>query len=593
MKQYFFWLVQASFLFFVYSCDKQVINDESSWLAPEPDYFYSADSERPLPTSQGWLDFTSSDGYGRIVSDMGTKAWEANGVGGRAQWKINPDISMNMDASNVGWKMTVIMRMVSGNYITNYYANGEVRFLPIIELDEKGDLIATIEGGSSHILVKGTGGEEYHTYEVEYDPKIKLATFRFDGVDIVTWAGQNTTQNMIVWGNGSTTKASVAYYRYVGFDILGERTTNTIFKQDVFIGGVEGPNGTSNYRIPSLITAADGSLLAFAEGRASGSDAGHAGYPIKMVMKRSTDNGTTWSEVQIIHENDEFDYSDPRIILNEQNGKLYLFYTQWPDNCGQRCVPQGLDDNSSNLFLRTSDDNGQTWSEAMNLNQQVKDPTWRALNCGPGIGIQLKNQIFEQGGHNGRLIIPGLRVNRYGEFNALSIFSDDEGQTWKPGNEYSTLFGTNESEIVELNDGQLLLSSRGMGSDSPNRGFYTSDDGGVNWNVLNTPVVNITRVDASMIRYSSVKDGDSINRILFSAPMGSPPGSGSGRYNLGIWVSYDEGKTFADPVQITSGFSAYSAICKLKDGSVGVLYEKESSTRISFLRFDISEVEKR
>ncbi len=596
-KTFFYLMLLIFFLSSFFSCEKEqkeIEENQYTELLPEAgyDFLYIANSENKTPSSQGWNDFLSVSGNGSLLTDLNVTAWKANGENGRAQWLIDPNLEMNLAASTGGWKMTVAMKVKSGGSITNYYANGSIRYLPFISLNSSGDLIATLEDGGTHTLVSETGAEDYHTYEVEYDPGIKQATFRFDGKDVETYKGKTTNQNMIVWGNGSSNNAGVAYYQYVAFRFLGEKpSASTIFEKDVFVGGVEGSNGTSNYRIPSLIAAADGSLLAFAEGRTSGSDAGHAGYPIKLSMKRSTDNGTTWGEVQIIHENVNFDYSDPRVILNEKTGKLYLFYTQWPDDCGQRCVPQGLDDNSSNLFLRTSENNGQTWSDPVNLNKQVKDSTWRALNCGPGNGLQLKYQTAEQGGHNGRLIIPGLRVNRYGEFNSLSIFSDDDGQTWKHGNEYSTLFGTNESEIVELNDGRLLLSSRGSGSDSPSRGFYISEDGGENWKVHNSAVINITRVDAAMIRYSSTKEGDSKNRILFTAPMGSPPGSGSGRNNLGIWVSYDEGETFSEPVQLVAGFSAYSAMTKLKDGSVGIVYEKESTTRITFLKFGLSEIE--
>ncbi|MCK4747128.1 MAG: exo-alpha-sialidase, partial [Bacteroidales bacterium] len=349
-----------------------------------------------------------------------------------------------------------------------------------------------------------------------------------------------------------TEKAGIAYYQYVTFEYLGEKPDSSrIFEKDVFVGGREGINGTSNYRIPSLIAANDGSLLAFAEGRASGSDPGQAGAPINMSMKRSTDNGYTWSDVQVIHEDVNFDYSDPRLILNDQSGKLFLLYTQWPDDCGQKCVPSGLDNNSSINYLRTSTDNGITWSEAVNLNNQIKDPGWRALNVGPGNGVRLKYQTPAQGGKNGRLILPGLRVDGNGQFNSLSIYSDDDGQSWNAGQESSTLSGTNESELVELNDGRLLLTSRGNNSSSPSRGFYISEDGGISWKVHNSPKIFITTVDAAMIRYSSTKEGDPANRILFTAPMGAPVGTGSGRYNLGIWVSYDEGESFNNPTQIT------------------------------------------
>ena len=602
-KTFFFLMLLIFFLSGFCSCEKKQEQEETeeiieeiqySELVPEAGYdlVYRADSADKTPTSQGWTDFSSNGGNGSLLADQNVSAWKASGRSGRAQWLIYPNLAMNSAASAGGWKMTVAMRMESGGYITNYYANGSTRYLPVISLNQKSDLIAELEDGGTHTLINETGDEDYHIYQVEYVPDLNKAIFRFDGEEIETWRGKSTSQNIIVWGNGSSSIAGVAYYQYVAFEYLGEKPDSSrIFETDVFVGGAEGSNGTSNYRIPSLIVANDGSLLAFAEGRASGSDAGHAGYPIKLSMKRSTDNGTTWGEVQIIHEDVNFDYSDPRLILNEQTGKLFLLYTQWPDDCGQKCVPAGRDNNSSVNFLRTSEDNGVTWSDTVNLNNQIKDASWRALNVGPGNGIRLKYQTAEQGGKNGRLIIPGLRVNGDGQFNSLSIYSDDDGQTWHAGQENSTLPGTNESELVELNDGRLLLSSRGNNNPSPSRGFYISEDGGISWNVHNSPQIFITTVDAAMVRYSSTKEGDPVNRILFTAPMGAPPGTGSGRSNLGIWVSYDEGESFDSPTQIAAGFSAYSAMDKLKDGSIGVLYEKEGSTRITFLKFGLSEIE--
>ena len=58
---------------------------------------------------------------------------------------------------------------------------------------------------------------------------------------------------------------------------------------EVFISGEDGYH---TYRIPAIIKAEDGSLLAFAEGRRGGQ--GDSG-DIDLVMKRSTDGGATWS----------------------------------------------------------------------------------------------------------------------------------------------------------------------------------------------------------------------------------------------------------------------------------------------------------
>ncbi len=156
----------------------------------------------------------------------------------------------------------------------------------------------------------------------------------------------------------------------------------------VFTGSAEGPTGTSNYRIPSITVTPNGDLLAFVEARRSSGDAGVAGKPIDMAMKRSTDGGLTWTDYTVMHSNSAFDYSDPRAVVDANTGTVHLLYTQWPDGCGQSCVGPGLGDDSSQTFHQTSTDNGVTWSGPINITAQVKDPTWEAMNTGPGIGIQ-------------------------------------------------------------------------------------------------------------------------------------------------------------------------------------------------------------
>lgn len=65
-------------------------------------------------------------------------------------------------------------------------------------------------------------------------------------------------------------------------------------QNSVFISGTE---GHKSYRIPAIISLPNGNLLAFAEGRVQGS--GDFG-DINIVMKRSSDNGKTWSSMSTI-----------------------------------------------------------------------------------------------------------------------------------------------------------------------------------------------------------------------------------------------------------------------------------------------------
>ena len=352
------------------------------------------------------------------------------------------------------------------------------------------------------------------------------------------------------------------------------------YASDVFRGGLEGPEGTSNYRIPGMTVAPDGTILAFAEGRRNGSDPGAAGYPIDMVMKRSTDNGQTWEPLVVMHTNPAFDYSDPRSVTDLITGKVQFMYMQWPDDCGQTCVPVGLGDNSSVTFIQTTDDNGQTWSGPFNINSQVKDPSWSALNCGPGHGIQLKWQTDPA--RNGRLVVPG----HYNSSNGIAIYSDDNGVTWQSGTPIAGA-ALNESEVVELTNGDLLWDARW----SDYRKHAISHDGGETWEYRGLGDIHITAVDCSIARFSAKRDGQDRDRVLFLGPLGDPVGSGSGRSNMGIWTSYDEGDSFINPVQIDSGTGAYSVIQCLQDGTIGALYEETGNTWIRFINCGIEQLE--
>src|SRR5688500_15369397 len=77
---------------------------------------------------------------------------------------------------------------------------------------------------------------------------------------------------------------------------------------DVFINGHE---GYSSFRIPALITTKRGTLLAFAEGRASLRD--HAENDI--VLKRSTDDGKTWGPLQLVHEDGTNALGNPTAVM--------------------------------------------------------------------------------------------------------------------------------------------------------------------------------------------------------------------------------------------------------------------------------------
>ena len=88
---------------------------------------------------------------------------------------------------------------------------------------------------------------------------------------------------------------------------------------DVFISGQD---GSHTYRIPSVVVASDGGLLAFCEARrTTGSDTGD----IDLVLKRSADGGATWGEMQVIWDDGPNTCGNPCAVGEEEPREKITF----------------------------------------------------------------------------------------------------------------------------------------------------------------------------------------------------------------------------------------------------------------------------
>ncbi len=363
------------------------------------------------------------------------------------------------------------------------------------------------------------------------------------------------------------------------------------------------------FRIPGMIVARDGSILVFAEGRrGDGSDPRRdKNAPIDIVMRRSTDNGRTWQPLVVIDSGfrpngDLADFGDPTPVLDATTGTVFLFYGQWPD-IAPRNVAYGQstdsDDGNQTVWVRSSTDHGKTWSDRKQIvypdepNETSDGLYWRQAEPGPGSGIQLQWQDHKT--RNGRLIIPAKRAASKTPDGQVTVepfvfYSDDHGKTWQVG-KVTPGPDANESEVVELTDGRVLLDARQNSGDFRRR--HLSTDGGVTWGADNPDDIRLTKVDGSLARYSAKRAGHDRDRILFSGPRGQ---GGLNRNNITVWSSYDEGKTFVKPVQFNSGFAAYSVVQRLSDGTIGLLLETASGVadrygEIKLYRFKAAELE--
>ena len=85
---------------------------------------------------------------------------------------------------------------------------------------------------------------------------------------------------------------------------------NLVAQSKVFVSG---DGGYKSFRIPAILKAPNGDLLAFCEGRLNGSsDFGN----IKIVLKRSADNGKTWRPLQVVASNDSLQAGNPAPVVD-------------------------------------------------------------------------------------------------------------------------------------------------------------------------------------------------------------------------------------------------------------------------------------
>jgi sialidase-1 len=338
---------------------------------------------------------------------------------------------------------------------------------------------------------------------------------------------------------------------------------------DVFRNG-EG--GYPAYRIPALVVSGKGRLLAFAEGRKNLRD--HAENDI--VLRRSTNNGTSWESLQVVAEDGTNSLNNPTAVVIRENGRVFLVYQRYLQGFDERKAEPGYESpRVCRTYLVHSDNDGVTWSEPREITRGVKRPREVTGNAsGPGFGIQLS-----RGKHAGRILIP-FNQGPYGKWKVYAAYSDDLGNSWKYG-ETAPEGGpgyANEVQFAELSDGRVMLNARNQNGEKVRKVAFSSD-GGTTWSATITdPALIEPACQASILMHPT----GSGNALLFSNP-----GSTTARTNGIIRMSLDEGKSWPVSRVIYPGSFAYSCLGSLQDGRVACLFERDGYSKISIAIFSV------
>lgn len=321
-----------------------------------------------------------------------------------------------------------------------------------------------------------------------------------------------------------------------------------------------GDYGSANWRIPALCALPDGSLLAVNDKRKF--NEGDLPQDIDIVACRSTDNGRTWSEpVTIVAgQGVKKGFGDPALVVTEKGEVICAF-------AGGNGYFQSTEEDPIRLFVTRSIDGGKTWSKPEDITFQIWGTKalnsacqkYRASFFSSGNGLRLT-----RGAHKGRIMfaVPMLRKDEWVSDNFV-VYSDDDGHSWQVSE--CAFSGGDEAKLVELVDGRVLLSTRQSGP----RGYNISEDGGVHWGTQgHWPEMTTNACNGDIIRLSATDRGGERNVLMHSIP------NSMNRENVTIFFSYDEGKTWQDPLLLFNGPSVYSSLTVLPDGSVGAYIEQ-------------------
>jgi len=370
-------------------------------------------------------------------------------------------------------------------------------------------------------------------------------------------------------------------------------------KQDLFQVGDD--PAFNLYHIPGIVVTAKGSVLAWCEARKGGGD----WSDIRILLRRSTDDGKTWSAPKSIVDvpgpkaknafalrlknidTKQITYNNP-VLIADRDGTVHMLF----------CLEY------ERAFYQRSVDDGISWSKPVEITATFdafkKHYAWKVLATGPNHSIQLKT---------GRLVVPvwlstGEGGNAHRPSVTATIYSDDQGKTWKAGDIAvpctDEWINPNETVAVELNDGRVMLNVRSE-SKAHRRLITTSPDGATNWS---TPTFDEALLEpicmAGMVRY----DHGGKSLILFSNPHNldggrestPAPGKSRARKNLSIKISRDEGQTWPVNKLLEDGPSMYSDVAVTKSGAILCFYGRSAKagfagSALTLARFNLEWLE--
>ena len=366
--------------------------------------------------------------------------------------------------------------------------------------------------------------------------------------------------------------------------------------------------GDIPYRIPAIAVTKDGTLVAIADYRHSGTDIGVTNYGrIDLHYRISYDNGNTWTDVMPLIEGKGADatdfmsvgYGDPCIVADSESDRVLML------SCaGNVSFQNGTRQNHQCIARFYSEDGGKTWSAPVDIAESIYSQ-FDASKYGPvrsmfvASGRIMQSRTTKIGAYY-RLYCAVLVRDKSAKHMNYVLYSDDFGGNWKVLGDIDTpaVYNTaDEPKVEEMPDGRLLLSSRYNNGRYYNMFNFTDVASGTGvWDdavfsgAANGGVAakdNSTNGEVMVLPVTRVEDGEPMHILLQSLPLGPD------RKSVGIYYkelesqddyisTYELAAEWDGVKQVTTLNSAYSTMAWQRDNRLAFLYEEETYGKSNF-----------